>query len=474
MKWKTTVVLLLLTLGVATYIALYDIKQPLPEEQRELATQVVDLKPDRITGLLIKVPAFSVTLERHDATWHLTSPLASRAESSFIQRIVTLLHPLHASRTLTPASKVPLTLKDYGLDPAQATLTVLQGSTSTTLFFGEKSAVGESRYLKRADRPDVFVIDAELFDAINQPLDQYRSHALLSVDPWHVDQLRLTRGETTTILVKEPAPKGSSEPATWRITEPFADEADRTAVSALLSKLRNVRIERFLNDAPTADQRAAWGLEAPASRIHLTFGTPPETQELIIGHALPDQATLVAVARDAEPSVYAVTSTELDAVFADPKTLRSKACFAFFPTEVTAVQVTWQGASWKLERRNEQWLDAQGHAVDPSKFDIWLASLRDVRLARFLDVSGEQLPHVGLEPPQGSIAVWLADHPEPVRLDIGGPIEPGTTRYGRLPQRQVVVELPYTINDLIGTTLDAFKPEPAPAPKPAPSIHDAR
>ncbi len=469
MKWKTTVVLLLVTVGVATYIALYDIKQPLPEEQRELATQVVDVKPNRATGLLVKVPAFSVTLQRQDATWHLMSPLATRAESSLIQRILTLLHPLHASRTLTPTSKAPLTLKDYGLDPPQATLTVLEGSTSTILFFGEKSAVGESRYMKRADRPEVFIIDAELFDAISQPLDQYRSHALLSVDPWHVDQLRLTRGDATTTLVKQPAPEGSSEPAAWRITEPFADEADRTAVSTLFSKLRNARIERFLNDAPTAEQHAAWGLDAPASRIRLPFGTPPKTQELTIGHALPDQTTLVAVARDAEPSVYAVTNAELEAVFTDPKTLRSKACFAFFPTQVTAVQVTWQSASWKLERHDEQWLDAQGHTVDASKIDTWLASLRDVRLARFMDVGDEELPRVGLEPPQGSIAVWIADHPEPVRLDIGGPIEPGTTRYGRLPQRQVVVELPYAINDLIGTTLDAFKPEPAPAPGPAPA-----
>ncbi|MBI3312069.1 MAG: hypothetical protein HYZ88_00895, partial [Candidatus Omnitrophica bacterium] len=117
MRWKTTLILLIATIGIGAYVSLYELKQPTSEERASLSKQVVKLSPDEATQLRVEFPGTSVTLEREGDTWRMTAPFKARAEEPLVRRVLGELDPLQAERVLEHSTKRPLALGDYGLEP---------------------------------------------------------------------------------------------------------------------------------------------------------------------------------------------------------------------------------------------------------------------------------------------------------------------------------------------------------------------
>jgi len=462
MQWKTTVGLLILTVGVGAYVALVELKQPTVEEQEVLARQVVRVAPEDVTGLLVEWPNTTATLERTHGSWRLVSPLAVRAEEPLVLRVLNELDPLEAERVLEGSQEKPLKASDYGLEPPVGALTILAGSRATKLAFGEPTAVSDHRYAKLPDSPKVFVVNARLFDALDQPLEAFRSHELLNVDTWEATRITVSSARSSYSLAKQSD--------RWQLTEPLVDEADSAASSTMLSKLKNLRIERFVSDLPATmtegqagepqvEQLPQWGFETPYARITIALGEGTSPLELFIGKPTVDDAEHLYAKRTDEPAIYTVSKPRIDELLQDPQTLRSRACFEFFATQVTKLNVNWQDASWAVEKVNGQWKQEHTHAqLDAVKVEEFLWKLRDVKLTRFVEDHPQDVGRFGLDPPKGRIEVWVREGQEPNRLLVGDPVDGGPTRYGWITGRTSVVELPETITEILGTSPESFQP----------------
>ena len=96
MKWKTTLVLLIVTIAIGAFVSLYEIRQPAPEDRQAVARRVVQIPAGDVKRLVVQFPEARVTLERRGDAWQLTSPKAVRAEESLLRRILDELDPLEA------------------------------------------------------------------------------------------------------------------------------------------------------------------------------------------------------------------------------------------------------------------------------------------------------------------------------------------------------------------------------------------
>jgi len=259
-KWKTTLVLLLATVGVGAYVSLYELKQPTSERREELAKQVVQIAPDDVTSLAITLPQGSIQLARQDGAWRLVSPLQARADESRIRRALSQLDPLTAQRVLPGSTATPLPVADFGFNQPRGTLSVTtkEGRT-TTLQFGDPTPVGDNRYLKLPDSPSVFVIDDALFEDLNHPAEAYRSRELLNFDAWKVTAVSVASPSRSYTLTKQDE--------RWRLTQPLTDDAESAAVSGLLSQLRNLNVERFITDHPEGSRK----YQAASCTKHIRF-----------------------------------------------------------------------------------------------------------------------------------------------------------------------------------------------------------
>ena len=457
MKWKTTLLLLLLTVGVGAYVSLHELKQPTPEERSRLANRVVNLNPEEVTGLLVTAPKGTVTLQRISNVWQVVSPRRLRAEAPLVSRILNHLNPLEAEHVLRQTTERPLAPADYGLQSPAATLTVITADRTMKLLFGDATAVGANRYLSMEGTPVLYVVSASLVELLVQPLDAFRSHDLVDVTAEEIQRITVVSPSSSYTLARTSEPASATHADRWRLTHPVDDPADSGVASTIVSALRGLRAERFLTDEFTEGDLARFGLAAPYATITIavTEGDPP--LELVIGKVTEDNDQRRTAKRSDEPTVFAVASAKVEELLRDPQELRSRACFDFFASQVAKLQVSWEGAPWTIERQQKTWKASDGTELDDAEVEEFLWKIRDITLTRFVEDAPQDLARYGLDPAKGTIRVWLTGQSDPQGLSVGETIDGGATRYGWMSGRAEVVELPESLNEILTATPEALK-----------------
>jgi len=463
MLWKTTVVLALLTIGIGAYVSLVELRRPTAEQRERLARQVADLSPETVTSLVLDMPQGAVTLTRGEQGWRLAPSGESsgtergvRASETLVNQLLYHLSPLTATRILTASAERPLGLQGFGLDPAVGSMTVTAEGLPMTLRFGDATPVGQHRYLKRSDRAEVFVVSEALFTDANQPPEAFRDVQLIKADAWSTEALAVDSPELTLGL--------SLMDTAWRITVPLNDLADRSEVQLFLNRLAGLSIKRFTDDDPQVEQLAFWGFDHPRAEITLhPRGAPPVL--LVFGSQLSEDISLRFAKRSDEHAIYAVSAAELDAlVTVDPHGFRAKACFDFFTSQVTKLEIRQAGAGWAVTQTEGQWYEEGAHTpLESRRLSELLSQLADLRISGFVDDEPTDLERYGLAPPAATISVWVRQQPFPQQLLVGAAVEEATARphtnlvgvgarYGRIEGRQAVVRLPEDITKILDTT----------------------
>ena len=464
MKWKTTVVLLLAVIGLGAYVSLYELKQSTPAERTRRSKIIVSLPQESVNQLELALPDVTVTLT-HDGTVWRRSPDGVRAYEEQINGILRHTNLLRATRVLTGSADQPLTPSDFGLDPPVGRITLRTEESSTTLLMGETVPTTTTRYLQVAGRPELFIVRPGLFDDANQPADTFRDPLLMRFNTWSANGLTIADSEITFSLTRTDN--------RWQLTEPITDAADRAEVTNLLRTLEGIRFVEVVDDAPTAEQRAAAGVDAPTLTVTLrlegnlaTTGTAgdveasaPRSITLGFGGALPEDALSVYAARSDEPILYAVANADLASLHVDPDTLRARACFEFFTNLVRKVDMAWGEEDWTIERVDGRWQEAgSNQPIEVKAAEALLSTLADLRLSDFVEEAPSDLSQYGLSSPEGTISVWTEDRDEPQRLLIGSIIEGTENRYGRIEGREPVVQLPTLVTEFFTSAFDQAPP----------------
>jgi hypothetical protein len=322
----------------------------------------------------------------------------------------------------------------------------------TTLLIGETTAVQGNRYLQVSGRPQVYVVSSGLFDDANLTPEQFRDTQLVRFDSWLVDELALTSPHLAFAVQR----LGRA----WHLTKPFQDVADTNEVRTVLTNLSGITITRFVEEAPQVEQLSTWGFDHPQAEVTVRqAGERPLAATLFFGNPLPDDASLVFAKRSDEPTLYAVPASAVETLLKDPQGLRAKICFEFFTFNVTKLALSREGSSWTIGKGDDGTWKAEGTdtVLETAKVGDLLKRLADLRLIEFVDEKPSDLARYGLEPPFGTLSIWVTGEEVPQRLLVGSTLEGATERYGRIEGRQPVVKLPATITDLLGTTIESLR-----------------
>lgn len=469
MRWKSTLVLVALTVALGAYVALYEIKQPAPEQRRERASRVLTMNPDAISAVTIERPQTgAVELVRDGVLWRLGAG-GVRADPTVVQDLLDATRSLRAERTLSGPDGHSLEAATYGLEPPVARLVLREGDRTTALRFGEATAVAGRRYLQIEGQAKIFVVSSALFDGINRPADAFRDAQLVRFSYYDAEELAIATPTSLSRLAR-----GQD---VWYLVEPLSDPADRSGVNRLLGKLAALKTVRVLEPGAgePADPRTRIG--AVQTLLVLRTGGPaPVTTELRFGAPLAADPTQVPAWRSDEPHLFVVPAADAADLVPTPQTLRDRACFVFFQSDVQRIDVTWEDHAWGVERAGpgpgggagEGWREASsgGSALDPMKVEAWFQQLAELRAQKILESPEADHGRYGLTAPTGVISVWTKTAVTPQQLLMGAPVGASASagRYGWLTPREVLVEVPPAAEGLAQMTLDGLRPSP---PQPA-------
>ena len=208
---------------------------------------VLNVERDKVDSIEVVTAARTMRFEKKSGEWHMTSPVAARADYSSVEGLVGRVATLQMKSI---AAEDAQSLKPYGLEKPVATVRLGTGSSQASLAIG--GAAGEGAvYVRDLARPAVFSVESGLADDVKKDPAEYRQKDLFDARAYNATRIEVVRDGQTFAFdkVKEKNKEGQEEEK-WRQTSPAAREVDQTKVDALISAATGARAASFVPRSP--------------------------------------------------------------------------------------------------------------------------------------------------------------------------------------------------------------------------------
>jgi len=416
MRFRTTLVLLVLVLLAGAFFAFYTGSLPsdveYEEQQRRVfapaefgaAGEPPGALMRRVTRVEIRRSDQTVRLERPGLSdpWRITAPTVTAADRTQVDDLLFALESLETIRTLRPAGSEPLQLAAYGLDQPECIVSFAIADRELALHVGAPSLDGNTCYLARPDRPGtVYVVSRATVARVTRSLAELRDRVLLRFDP---SRLRTI----SVVLHSGPLFEIRREREGWRLTEPVDTEADTAAVENLLDPVPRTIIpaESVVADRPESLSR--YGLDPPL--VTLAIAEDGRTARLLTGAKAEDRPGYVYAMREGESCVFLLPESVVGSLMPSLRELRSKDAIAFAPEEVAAVEVRLPAQTVRLAREGTGWVSIVPASLvpDQERVQAFLASLRALKVVDWIDdATSDRLEQAGMSQPAAEVEMTL-------------------------------------------------------------------
>ena len=402
MKFRSTLILLLLAGGFFAYIKFVDSKQPSTLDAQRDAKKVVSLDRDKINSIAIKNAEGIIELRKQDNdVWVLEKPVKDRASTMVISGLFTTAEFLNFDAVIgadKPVGKDEL--KDYGLANSETKVTFGGGEKPVELIFGKDAAIEGKQYVKLADDKKVFVISTELKKQITKKADEFRDRKLTD----------LTTAQVNRVAIKSAAGEIELEKKNghWSLLKPLTARGDDAKIGDIISQAATAHIDSFVADSANL---AAYGLQEPRGTVSLFSEGSDKPTVLQIGAHPKDEAEKIYARLSTRESVVVLPKSIETLLDTKPNDLRDK---SLVRVEADIVdRITIEGAGREkivLARNAESWVRKADKdlPVNVAEATRLLTDLQNQQVASFEADVATDLPKYGLDQP--AVKVTLSSY----------------------------------------------------------------
>jgi len=203
-----------------------------------------------------------VTAPMKSGNWRIAQLPGDIVDSVQVDGLVDTLRNLSVEGPLED-SQLDQDVSVYGIDkPALTTVVHERDGVSTELAFGKKNEYLMKRYVKISGRSGIFLSDEAAFTALNKGTQEVRSASPYQFSPDDVREIIIT-SNLGQIKIGQPSV------GEWRIREPRDLPASSGAVNELISAIKEISVERFIEG--TEENRSQYGFGTPRAGIIVVF-----------------------------------------------------------------------------------------------------------------------------------------------------------------------------------------------------------
>jgi Domain of unknown function (DUF4340) len=180
MKWKTTMVLLVITAAVFAYMYFVERKALNTQEAMRQAGNVVNFDRDKIDGIVIQNGDEKIDMRRHDAKWRLEIPIKDLADNSVIENLLLDLENWQKDATI-PAKEIEADknkLSEFGLNKSKLRLKLIGPGAPPEILFGKDAALGGKMYVRFENSKETFLTSQSVKKDIEKKPEDFRDKKL--------------------------------------------------------------------------------------------------------------------------------------------------------------------------------------------------------------------------------------------------------------------------------------------------------
>ncbi|MCF6149365.1 MAG: DUF4340 domain-containing protein [Candidatus Kuenenia sp.] len=466
MKFKTTIILLIIAIVGITYIFVYEKKQLPQEEWERLQKKVLPyFKSSLVNKIELKNETGKIVLEKADNDyWFIVEPFKLRANNSEVSSILSEFEFMTKVGSFEKEDDKPFDLKDYGLEDQENFITMYTSIKTSpdkiqvtgpkdkyTVFIGNKLAAGDNVYIKLDTSDEVVVVPGSLIEKVNKSLLDLRSKWVFTFDKEAVSQLQIKTNESDIVCVRE----GEF----WRMTEPLDDLADLQKIKDIIAKLKNLEINRedFLPEGE--NDLSKFGLDDPSYTVTVT--ERGHTQSVIFGYLLDDK---VYAKRVDEQSIFLLKDIILAEIKKKPNDLRDRALVRFdsygsygvnkleFKTRSDLISIEKSlDLDWVIRKPIDIYADQ-----DTTK--NFIEKIKTLEIVDFVTDKPDDLSIYGLENPVFEVSVTKEENKELAKFYVGKKLSDGNKCYVKRVGEEPVYTVPTVeFYDKLENALIAFR-----------------
>jgi hypothetical protein len=263
-------------------------------------------------------------------TWKITEPLVASVDPFSLNNLLSTASELKPAATIEGSTD----LKEFGLDPAETTLTfTLKDGSSKVLKLGSEDFDGSGVY---AQTPDGKIVTIPRFQKTNlvPTLLTLRDKTLFKVSSNQIQEIALQATDPGQSFSLTQGDQG------WILKENPDLPLDKTAINRFLNPLLNLQATQFI--AETQANLEPYGLLDPKARLTLFLKEQSEPMTVVLGKETPTDVYVITSQSPAVATVSISTATALQPPLTE---LRSKQLGDFQEADVTELVIDAQDPS---------------------------------------------------------------------------------------------------------------------------------
>ena len=395
MKWKTTLVLLAIAIGLGVFIKFYDSKRPGTEEAQREAQNVVNFDRDKIDGVIIQNGDEKIEMHRRDNKWRLETPIKDQADSSLIDNLLSNLENWQKDATIA-AKEIEADkkkLNEFGLSRPKLRLRLLGESAPPEILFGKDAALEGKMYVRFENSRETYLANQSIKKDVEKKADDFRDRKLTD----------LITAQVSRVVVKTPAGEMElqKEGDHWEIVKPLRARGDDQRIGDLLAQVTTARIQQFVAD-DRGDLRP-YGLAEPRGSITLFGQDDKQGQVLQIGRVPEKQPDQVYVRFSSRAFVYTLPKKTEEILNTRPNDVRDRHLVRIDTNVLDRITIDAPGkGKTVLARKEENWTIASRNnaAANVSEVHRLIELFKNEQVTKFVEEVASNLPKYGLDKPQ--------------------------------------------------------------------------
>ncbi|MBN2243809.1 MAG: DUF4340 domain-containing protein [Acidobacteria bacterium] len=375
MRFKGTLILLLVCIGVGCFIYFYEIKggeereKARESENRFWMTEGKDIQQIELSPKGEKIAA----ARKNEKEWIIQLPRLLEADSAELDRLADRAAEMKFESILEESGADPA---KFGLEPAQSGVKIKTAAGEEyEIFFGDRNPSGDRNYAKVSNRGEIFLVASSLSGAFEKKLDDLRNRSILRFEQPEVRTLAVKNPKDDIRLVKD----GDDR---WWIEGEGRIAADSPAIRGILNALSLEKIPEFFDEDPGDYANAS--LDEPFIDVSLTYGEDKALKKLRIGsnkaglrkrsgeEKPPDAGassadTLYLAKDESRPELFFVGQDLVDKLNKSADELRDKALAAFQRWDVDSIILENPNGNFAFTKESGEWF--LGDAKNKADFD---------------------------------------------------------------------------------------------------------
>ena len=389
MRFKTTLLLLAVFIGLLAVVLLFDSRSKKKEAAEEKTNTLISLASGDVRKASLVRGTETLTFERDEGgPWRLTSPIQAAADEVEVNGFVDALTSLRLERVVEKEAKDPAA---YEIPKMTVSLWTKGQDAPLRLLVGMENPLDKSIFAKREDDPRIVLLSSTLKTTLDKSVFDFRQKDVFKFTAADIKGIRVRAKDIAWQAVRE-------EPG-WSLKAPVAALAAKGKIDSLLDSLSGLRAKEFVAEEKGPASLKAFGLDKPDYEIALSL--PALDQELVF--ALHKKGEAQYATSSPTTKIVAFEGTLLADLDRKVDELREKKVSDFYAWDAKRVSLKRDGleivAVKEKVGEEDKWLldPASQEEADKTKVEDLLRKIEGLEAAAFVDKPGP-LADYGLGP----------------------------------------------------------------------------